>query len=932
MSISRTFLDWRNPALPAAAEYLLKRYARDGVLDLDRVAVVLPTSKAGRRLATLLIDAADAGELTLLPPLIATLGELPELLYESKQPFASPLVQQFAWIAALRGADQESLRSIVPRLPENDDTAAWLALAELLSDQHRELAAEGLDFGHVMQQDGKLDKFVERDRWRTLAELQQQYLAQLDQHGLWDKQTARLFAIKERECRTDRDIVLVATVDMNRVVKQMLDQVRNRVAALVHAPAELADTFDPYGCLMPSEWEAATIELAEDRIHVAEKAADQADAVARIIAGYGGRFAADEIAIGAPDDRLAPHIERQLTECGLATRWAVGRPVAETGPLRLLRAVAHCLGGRRFSELAALLRHPDIERWLAAQGVEPVWINQLDDYFARHLQPELGDFLGEKTHYAALAAAHAAIRSLIAPLEAGRTLRLSQWAERLADLLLAVYGAVEVDRAKDDDLQLIAACHQIRTALVEHHAAPEALSPRITAAEAIDMLLGELSAAAIAPPRDVGQIEMLGWLELPLDEAPALIVTAMNEGFVPKSLTSDHFLPDRLRRQLGLVDNVRRYARDCYALQVLLATRKELDLVVGRRDSRGDPLAPSRLLLATDAAALPRRAKRLFDPPGAKQAKRPLAGALTAGREKSAIEVPLPLPLPEPLDKVSVSGLSSYLACPYRFYLAHVLKLESVDDTAEELGAGDFGTLVHEALKRFGRNEIRHSTSVDEIRDFLTTALTDYVAQRYGGEHLPAVDIQVAQAAARLHAFAPWQAERAAAGWEIIFSETEEASRYCVSVDGCPMTIEGRIDRVDRHRETGESVIFDYKTSDAGKGPDKIHRKAGEWRNLQLPLYRKMGAVTLGLKLPIGLGYIILPKDTTNIKALMAEWTDDDFAEADTVIEEVLLAIKNQVFWPPNYRLEYASEFAAICQDDVLERIVPNSPAENVRP
>ena len=57
------------------------------------------------------------------------------------------------------------------------------------------------------------------------------------------------------------------------------------------------------------------------------------------------------------------------------------------------------------------------------------------------------------------------------------------------------------------------------------------------------------------PPRsDRAAIELRGWLELPWDDAPALVVTGMNEGMVPASGGSDLFLPDTLRRRLKLDD------------------------------------------------------------------------------------------------------------------------------------------------------------------------------------------------------------------------------------------------------------------------------------------------------------------------------------------------------------------------------------------
>ena len=80
----------------------------------------------------------------------------------------------------------------------------------------------------------------------------------------------------------------------------------------------------------------------------------------------------------------------------------------------------------------------------------------------------------------------------------------------------------------------------------------------------------------------------------------------------PSSMNHDLFLPNRLRTHLGIEDNARRYARDAYALQVLLNSREDLHLIAARRDVQGEPLTPSRLLFATDASLIARRINHFF--------------------------------------------------------------------------------------------------------------------------------------------------------------------------------------------------------------------------------------------------------------------------------------------------------------------------------
>ena len=103
MPIRREFSDWSQPALPAAADWLLRRYSVERRCDLREVIVAMPGGRAGRRLLEALADRAERSDRELIPPRVLTLGELPELLYDAKKPFANDLTQHLAWIAALQG-------------------------------------------------------------------------------------------------------------------------------------------------------------------------------------------------------------------------------------------------------------------------------------------------------------------------------------------------------------------------------------------------------------------------------------------------------------------------------------------------------------------------------------------------------------------------------------------------------------------------------------------------------------------------------------------------------------------------------------------------------------------------------------------------------------------------------------------------------------
>ena len=932
MGMRRVFLDWSRPALAMAVEYVIDRFAAAGQLNLAKVVLALPGKRAGRRLLEILVAEAERRQLQLGPPQIVTAGILPELLYVAKRPFADALVQQLAWIAALRKADASKVRMIVPMLPAADDLLAWLALGDMLGRLHRELAADSLDFPMVAQCGSTIAGFREADRWQALAEIQKQYLATLDDLGLWDKQTARLVAIRQGECRTEDAIVLIGAADLNRAQKMMLDQVEDRVTALVFAPETLAARFDEHGCLRPDAWLDQEIPLSGQQIEVADDPVEQAEAALRAIARLEGRYNTEQIAVGAADEQIVPLVQQRLQQCGLPIRYGVGTSVARSAPFRLLAAAADWLESSSFAALAALVRHPWIHEWLMSQGIPGDWLSQLDGYQSAHIPSLLGgDWQGDGKSRATVEKVYGALRELCLPLQSDSR-PLAAWAEPILDFLTAVFGRTMLRSEVEPDRTILAACDEIRDALAEQLAIPAELMPSVASIEAMRLVLRQIEGTCIPPP-DRGAMELLGWLELPLDDAPAIIVTGFNEGCVPASLNSDVFLPNQLRRALGIEDNDRRYARDAYSLSVLAASREMLHVITGRRSAAGDPLLPSRLLFACDDSTMAQRVITFFAAEESPAAAKIEFGSLRPGREQSLLEVPRPKPLAAPITSMRVTEFKDYLGCPYRYYLRHVLKLECLADSAEELDGAGFGSLAHEVLRSLGDAPDIAAAKAETIEKYLNHQLNAAVLESFGKSPLPSILVQVEQLRRRLAAFADWQAGWAAKGWRIEHTEiSPELGKALLEVDGQPMLLRGRIDRIDVNDALGKRMIFDYKTSDRATKPEQAHRKSGEWVDLQLPLYRHLVS-GLGITDPVELAYVVLPKDISKVGHLPAEWTPEDFDDADRVAADVIRRVRAEVFWPPaSPPPAFCDDLAAICQDNGFAAAVACESVEGGQP
>lgn len=950
-SITREFLGWERPLLESAVEWLTRKYSTRGELDLNSVIVVLPGRRAGRRLLEMLVLRAEADRLRLTPPLVETLGALPEQLYPLQRPLANDLVQQLTWAKVLRESSPAVLNKIVPRPPADGDALAWWALGTLLWNQHRELAADGHDFGDVAKLGRDGAGGFEADRWRSLHQIQIAYLRTLDELSLWDAQTARLVAIQQREPHTERDLVLVGTVDMNQATRQILDLVADRVTALIASPKERADWFDSHGCLLPEKWCEASVEIPEEQFRVCEGPAEQAEQVARELSAFDGRFRADEIVIGLADDRLGPFVERQLATNGVTTRWIEGTKLADSGPCRLLLAVAEFLERDRFDGFASLVRHPDLDECLTGR----LNLAALDESFHGHLplspdtllaileQPKparlrprrKGRATGEPEEslpYRLLGE----VRDLFAPLRMSPRL-LSDWAAPLRSWLASVYGGRQVDESSRDGRIVVAALKQLNVVLDELATVPASVAPVVAAADAIRCAVRRMSEELVPPDAAENAVELLGWLELPLDDTPAAIVTSFNEGFVPTSLNSDLFLPNELRHRLGLNDNLRRYARDAYAVTLLQQARREVVWVVGRRDADGNPLIPSRLLFAIDSEQLPARVLRLMEKTA--ESRESKIESEESGSEHSPPDSPLLVPRPEQVAvllgqadllqpkrelRLNVTAFKSYLACPYRYFLRHELGLGTLDDRAVELDGLAFGNVLHDVLRLFGESDMRDSADEDQVRRCVLELLNDVARDRFGPRRRAAVNVQLKQMESRLEVFAKWQAKWRREGWRIehversIQPEPNGSDPPSFQVENVSVWLQGRLDRVDRNEVTGAWVIFDYKSGDRGDSPEASHRKKGDWIDLQLPLYRHL-ARSLALPDEPRLGYINLPKDLAGIGAVFAEWSAGDLADADERAKQVALSVARREFWPMK-KLPPGQfrEFDDICQVGVF--------------
>lgn len=928
------YLGRKRPLLHSTVDYLwlnwpLESSSTQAIWDLSKLLVVVPSARSGRRLQLLLSQRLSAEEkrnanadgCELKRPRIITVGELAGYLCKPSLPVATEVEQTLAWARVLVDTPEEELTALLSTLPPREPLTPWLELASTLRGLHEDLAAGELDFAMVEQE---VNGEAEQKRWRLLNVLHQRYLARLKSAKRIDPYVAGAEALKLKQCRCDFDIVLVGTSDLSRSVASMLRSLSDSkggsgsVTALIAAEDTDRDHFDAFGSIIATQWLKRHLPLRDEQIIAAQDVGDQASTAADFVESWcdpsiGAN--ADQITLGVTDESLVGPIEFELRTRGIASRRELGWTIAQTPVGRLLELLAEHLSRGTWRSLAALVRHADIfefverhqkgVRYLFAQDD---WLTALDhliaNHYPTHCELELPEQAREK--YQPAVDVRDLVQKSLRDLR-GPARTLSDWAGRVSAWLTAIYDPDTLESEQSHrSRQAITSAIDFLRAIQE---VESSLDVKIAASSAIEMLLSRLSELRVLDPAGEGQVTISGWLDLALDDSPAMVITSLNHPYVPEAITADPFLPGSLRTRLQLNDNERRMARDIHALDVILSCRKEVKLIVGARSLDGSPTPPSRLLAACEPIDAAKRLVDLLEP---KRTIKPAASKTAAPNPKSSnrwsgskakSDLPIPkLPTDTPVKVMSVTAFKDYLDCPYRFYLRHVLRLKPLDDASGELQPNQFGDLIHNTLQWFGESDLKESTSRSAIEDALHMTLDSYANDFFGSSPNATVKLQIEQARRRLSSVAIAQSERRSAGWHIHrveapFGDDKTAG---IVVDKQLMSIRGRIDRIDRH-DDGRWAIIDYKTHGHPPRTKHLYREHDviHWTDLQLPLYQLL--IPYVIEEPVktelvSLSYFNIGDNLQQTKINDADFTPEEYKSALETIEDCVRRIRKGDF------------------------------------
>lgn len=918
--MKRIFLGWDKPILISAAELLAARSQEPG-LSLSHLTIIVPGQRAGRVLLAKLTEIAEERGTALLPPRIVTPGMLPELCYSGLAAPLTELETELLWVRILKG-EQGLLAGALGERCRGATLPHLHGVALTLNKLRSELAVLGEELPKLVA-DLIAQYVVTTERWDAIRLLMERFDAELNLMSRTDIHLARARAKAAGAMRSVEGVILLGTLDLPPVAKDFLNLSGSQFEAWIHAPEDKAKGFDLYGCVNPDFWRDFDLAIPEAMIERVNAPADQAKSVARTISGWAAEATADDIVVAVPDQPVAPYIRETLLRYDLPVRDASGVMFSKTGPGTLLELTAAFLRTGGIQELGSLIRHPDLFVYLSQlSDIRKLGVPDLAAAFDRYQTETVSSELihagqlvltGTGKDRAVVEKVSAALVSLgINPLV--DAVSTSSAVTALRKFLLQIYGERTLRRGLDHEKAILQSLEAIDQELQQIESTAPVFGVDFNLCDLLTLVLKRLGTSTIEPNTFEAAIELAGWLELYFDERRYVIVSGCNEGVLPETLTEDPFLPDHVRSAVGLSDNASRYARDCCVLAALRHSRSDIRFIVARKGASDDVLLPSRLLL-TGRSNLASRVL-YFMQDQVEELDFPLAHKAANPQRLLPFE---PSPLPAPIEQVSVSAISRYLECPYRFYLEHVEGLRKLRDDAQELDGPAFGSLGHAVLAMIApESNLATCTDPASIDAALQDRLAELVRERFGANPAAAVVLQVRQLSLRLRKFAEWQASWVAEGWRIKL--VEHPVKGILQTSAGPLALRAQVDRMDFHPATGAYAVFDYKFQDQEKSANSMHTRsrAGEWIGLQLPLYRML-LKQQGIGEQIRLATIPLSGEQGEVAPSWLEFDEATFEEAEGVAQEVGGKIRRGVFWPPNRILNTFDNYSWICGVGVVE-------------
>ncbi|MBE7178100.1 MAG: PD-(D/E)XK nuclease family protein [Mucilaginibacter polytrichastri] len=195
-------------------------------------------------------------------------------------------------------------------------------------------------------------------------------------------------------------------------------------------------------------------------------------------------------------------------------------------------------------------------------------------------------------------------------------------------------------------------------------------------------------------------IQVMGLLETRSLDFERVIILGVNEGVLPKTSASPSFIPDSLRRAYGLPVPENQDAIFAYLFYRLMQRSATITFVYNALVDENNSGEPSRFLKQLQFESPFRFRYRIQEQAVQVPQTAPVSVAKT-GLVKKALARFFENRGRWDDEKISASGLTTYLSCRLQFFFRYVARIREPEELPDQVEANQIGTILHQVMEWF---------------------------------------------------------------------------------------------------------------------------------------------------------------------------------------------------------------------------------------
>ncbi len=191
-------------------------------------------------------------------------------------------------------------------------------------------------------------------------------------------------------------------------------------------------------------------------------------------------------------------------------------------------------------------------------------------------------------------------------------------------------------------------------------------------------------------------IQVMGLLETRQLDFDNVFILSVNEGILPRDVSSSSFIPFALKKAFKLPVSEDTEADEAYYFYRLLQRAKNVTLIYNTETGVIASGEKSRFIMQVENELAVKNKNIKFE-------KFILQGdiELSKRREITVDKSPEILEILKKEKQFSATTLSTYINCPLQFYFKKAAKLKELDSAEEYFTSGAFGSLFHQIMENF---------------------------------------------------------------------------------------------------------------------------------------------------------------------------------------------------------------------------------------